>query len=71
MSEPIRIGKSALSDTVYAGRLKKNGFEWKGEKWDVTNDFLGAVIARWNGYEETLTAGDKKYKIRVEEIKDE
>lgn len=69
MTEPIRIAKSALSDTIYAGRIKSNGFEWKGEKHDVTNDFLAAVITRWAGYEETITAGDKVYKIRVEEVK--
>ncbi|WEG18664.1 hypothetical protein PQ478_09295 [Alkalihalophilus pseudofirmus] len=66
----LRIAKSALTDNVYAGRLRKDGFTWKEGKVDVTNDFIAAVIARWNGYEETLVAGDKKYKVSVVELND-
>lgn len=66
----LRLAKSVLTDHVYVGKLDKEGIFFKGEKTDVTNDFLGAVIARWNGYEEIIVAGDKKYKIRVEEIKE-
>lgn len=66
--EKIRLAKSVLTDKVYAGKLDKDGIFFQGEKTDVTNDFLGAVIVRWNGYEVTIVAGDKTYKIRVEEI---
>lgn len=63
----IRLGFSPITEKVYAGKLNKDG-SFKSDKQDVTNDFIGTVINRWNGYEETITAGEKKYKIRVEEI---
>ncbi len=64
----IRICKSAIDDTVYAGYIAKDGLGWKQKK-DVTNDFLGAVIDRWNGFEEVITSSDgKQYKTTVQEI---
>ena len=67
--EEIRIGKSALSDTIYAGKLDKKGIGFT-QKHDITSDFIGAVIARWGGFKETLTCSDgKKYEITVKEIK--
>ncbi|ARK32146.1 DUF7446 family protein [Halalkalibacter krulwichiae] len=66
----LRLAKSAISDSVYVGKLKSvNGMSvWSGDKTDVTNDFIGAVISRWNGYEETIVAGDKTYVVSVKEV---
>lgn len=64
----LRLAKSAITDNVYVGKLNKEGIFFQGNKTDVTNDFIGAVIARWNGYEETILAGDKKYVISVKEV---
>lgn len=67
----IRIAKSAIDDTVYAGYINKDGITFKQKK-DVTSDFIAAVIARWNGYEEILTSSDgKQYRIRVQECKEQ
>jgi hypothetical protein len=66
----LRLAKSAITDSVYAGKLNKDGIFFQGNKTDVTNDFIGAVIARWNGYQETIVSGDKKYVISVKEVKD-
>lgn len=66
----IRIVKSAIDDTIYAGYISKDGTTWKQKK-DVTSDFLAAVIARWNGYEEIITSSDgKQYFIRVLECEE-
>lgn len=65
----IRLAKGALTDNIYAGKVAKNGKCWTS-KTDVTNDFIAAAIARWNGFEETITAGNgKKYKVRITELK--
>jgi hypothetical protein len=67
--ENIRIAKGSISDRVYAGYLNKDKQTWR-QKVDVTNDFLAAVIERWNGYEEIITSSDgKKYKMSVREIR--
>lgn len=43
---PIRVGCSPLTGTIFAGRLDKAGRLWSGAKFDVTNDVLGAVIQK-------------------------
>ena len=64
----IRIAKSALTDNIYAGYINKDGISWK-EKVNVTNDFLKAVIDRWEGSYQTITTPDGiKYKISVEKL---
>jgi hypothetical protein len=66
--EEIRLGKSALTDNIYAGKLDKAGIGFT-QKVDVTGDFIGAAIARWNGFKETLTCSDgKKYEISIKEL---
>lgn len=41
---PLRVGCSPLTNTIYAGRLNAAGDTWAGDKHDVTSDCLGAVI---------------------------
>ena len=64
----IRIAKGGLSDNIYAGRLSIDGSEWLDKK-DVTNDFLGAVIARWAGCKQTIKGSDgSKYELTLKEV---
>ncbi len=66
--DSIRIAKSALTDNIYAGYINKDGISWK-EKVNVTNDFLKAVIERWEGNYQTITTPDGiKYKISVKKL---
>lgn len=64
----IRVAKGAISDRIYAGYLNKDKRTWR-QKVDVTNDFLAAVIERWNGFAETITSSEgKRYEVSVREI---
>jgi hypothetical protein len=66
--ENIRLGGASLSDKVYVGVLTKDGKMWL-RKQDVTNDFISAVIAKWNGFREVLQdESGKQYEIIVKEI---
>jgi hypothetical protein len=40
----LRIAMSPITKRVYAGRIKPNGYEWAGDKTDVTTDFLRCVV---------------------------
>jgi len=44
MKNPIRLCCSPLTGTIYAGRISKDGQTWAGEKHDVTDDAIGAII---------------------------
>lgn len=65
--EKINLGHSPLTDRIFAGTSIKPGI-WRN-KVDVTNDFIGCVIARWAGQKETIKTSDgKMYEITVKEI---
>ena len=70
--DDIRIAQSLLSDKVYAGVLapSKNKKQplWK-HKVDVTNDFITAVIARWENQTQTISFEDNQWEITVKKIK--
>jgi hypothetical protein len=40
----LRLGLSPLTQKVYAGQIKQNGYEWKQGKTDVTEDFVRCVV---------------------------
>lgn len=44
MKNPIRLGISPITNTVYAGRIKKNSYEWQEGKQNVTEDFKICVV---------------------------
>jgi hypothetical protein len=70
----IKIATSGLSNRIYAGHIKKNGFEWKADKTDVTGQVCGAVIEHVlnNGEPVSVTVnGVPKYRIIVEEVKND
>mgnify|MGYP000952643017 CR=1 FL=1 len=69
MYDNLVLAKGSLTDNIYIGTLNKAKDHWI-HKRDITNDFLNAAIERWNGYEEIIGCGNKKYKIRCEEIKE-
>lgn len=59
----MKLAYSKLTDQVYI--VPK-----RGEKTNVTNDFLFCVITRWKGQIETITDSDgDKFEISVKEIK--
>ena len=70
--ENIRLGHSSLTDKVFAGVLapckNEKPLLWKHKK-DVTDDFISAVIARWENQTEKITAGDNQWEITVRKIK--
>jgi hypothetical protein len=67
--EKLRLGLSAISDQCFAGIPSKNERMWL-HKVDVHNDFIHAVITKWKGQIETITAPDGTvYEISVKEIK--
>lgn len=66
----LRLLISSLTDEVYIGKPNKDGNFLQGTKVNVTNDFIHAVIERWNGCEEIVVRGNNKYKITVKELVD-
>jgi len=62
------LWKGGLTDNVYVSKATKTGKQ-SGEKEDVTNQFLGAVIQRWENQVETITAGENQWEITVKKIK--
>jgi hypothetical protein len=65
--EKINLGHSPLTDKIFAGTSIKPGV-WRN-KIDVTNDFIGCVIARWAGHKESIKSSDGKvYEITVKEV---
>lgn len=63
----IKLAKSSLTDTVFIGTLSKDGKRWLQKK-DVTNMFLSAAIARWEGQQEVIKSGDTMWEITVKKI---
>lgn len=64
----IRIGHASLSDKIYAGVLSKDKRTWL-HKIDVTNDFISAVLGRWNGKREILEdENGRKFEIAIREL---
>lgn len=65
--EKINLGHSPLTDKIFAGTSERPGV-WR-QKVDVTNDFIGCVIARWAGMREEIKSSDGKvYEIMVKEV---
>ena len=70
--ENIRLGHSPLTDKVFAGIpaiAKKVGPSLWKHKIDITNDFIGCAIARWEGHTEKITLNDSEWEITVKKIK--
>ena len=64
--EKLRMGHSPLTDHVYVGTSIKNGV-WRN-KIDLTNDFIGCVIARWENKTESISAGGQTWEITVKKV---
>lgn len=69
--DKVTLGVSPLTNTVFAGVSKKNprgpGLMWLSKK-DVTQDFLGAVIQRWENQKEIIQSGKDKWEISVKKL---
>jgi hypothetical protein len=69
----IRVQPSPLSNTIYAGRINKDGSAWQGEKHDVTSDVIGSII-QYVGAGNIISVnedGKPAYEIEVRAIKAE
>jgi cyclopropane fatty-acyl-phospholipid synthase-like methyltransferase len=69
--EKLRLVKSALNDTVYAGTLNKKRDAFLSDKTDVTSDFNKAIIDVYSGYSAVLGHEGNYHKITVTPITDE
>ncbi len=65
----IRIARSALTDTIYAGFIAKDGQSWI-DKVDVTKDFWKAVVETFIDEPRIITAssGDE-FEVIVRKVK--
>lgn len=69
----ITLGTSPITNTIYAGRPNKAGTLWVGEKHDVTDAAITAVmqyihqkaIASGNEYEECSIRNFNGYKLTI------
>ncbi len=66
----IKIGKSAITDEIFAGITNKDNMSWK-HKVDVTAYFLKAVVDRFCGFTETFRLGGIKYTVTCRRLNDE
>jgi hypothetical protein len=60
----ITIGLSPLTNTIFAGRLNKMGTMWKGEKFDVTDKCVMAVINYIKGDRVVYERDGEKYEMK-------
>lgn len=69
MEKPIRVQCSPLTETIYAGRVSKDGKSWLSDRTDVTSGVLGAIIAKVGvGNVLTVTTDKKAYEIEVRDV---
>lgn len=66
--EKVTLGHSELTDKVFAGITNKKGDRWL-QKVDVTNQFIHAVISRWENQKEVIESGKDRWEITVRKIK--
>lgn len=67
---PIRVACSALTKTIFAGRITADGLAFRDGKVDVTSDVLKAVI-EFVGTGKTATVfmdGKPTYEIEVRRV---
>lgn len=67
MSE-LRLAVAALTEKVYVGRLTKDGQSFRDGKQDITNDFLKAVIDRFEHGGEIISSSGEKWVIAVRKV---
>ncbi len=70
MAKKIRIATSHLTNTIFAGEIKRPG-EWKAGKQDVTMDCLNAVAEHAKNFGKPIEVTDEDtgnliYRIIVE-----
>lgn len=66
--EDLRLGVSELTDEVFVGIMEKNGMLWK-HKINLTNDFIQAVVQRWQNQKQTFTRNGYEYEVSVKKTK--
>jgi len=64
----ILLWHSPITDKIYVSKSTPTGKQ-TGEKQDVTNQFLSAVISRWENQIENITTEANEWEITVKKIK--
>lgn len=65
----LRLAVAALTEKVYVGRLTEDGTCFRDGKQDITNDFLKAVIDRFEDGGEITSSTGETWVIAVRKIK--
>ncbi len=68
MSE-LRLAVAALTEKVYVGRLTKDGTCFRDGKQDITDDFLKAVIDRFEGGGEITSSAGERWIVAIRKVK--
>lgn len=68
--DDITLGHSPLTDHIFAGiqNPREKNMVWKHKK-NVTNEFIGCVISRWENQSEVIASGKNEWEITVKKIK--
>ncbi len=69
MASKLRLAVAALTENVYVGRVNKAGDSFLDGKQDVTNDFLKAVIDRFEGGGEITSSAGERWIVAIRKVK--
>ncbi|MEA1878627.1 MAG: hypothetical protein U9N86_17430 [Bacteroidota bacterium] len=64
----ITIGLSPGTNTIFAGRLNKEGTMWQGEKYDVTDQCVMTVVNYIKKDRVIYERDGKRYEMKEVEI---
>jgi len=67
----IRIGVSPLTNKIFAGRLNKSETMWAGEKHDVTDECVMAVVQYIKGERVIYERDGKRFEMKEVEVSGE
>ena len=66
--EKLKMGHSQLTDNIFVGTIIKEGV-WRN-KFNMTNEFLFCVIARFEGKTESIIGENgEEWEVTVKKIK--
>jgi len=64
----LRVGVSPITNTIFAGRLNKDETMWTGEKHDITDEAVMAVVEYIKKDKVIYERGGKKYEMKEVEL---
>jgi len=66
----LRVGVSPLTNTIFAGKLNKDGTMWAGDKHDITDEAVMSVVQYIKQERVMYERGGKRYELKEVEITD-